>query len=238
MAGTIAVPGRQAPVIPASPEQESAPTFKTGPIAVPDRIGHPILPTVENFGESERYGPVELAPRVQFNNAVTPAHIGENDGNPDMPGLPVTYVRRWEPNTGGMERFIPPSPVTGNWTANEADTPAYAKQPIPIFQRFLNWAGYRREQYVDEQLFIQPVDYKNPWPIQPPIPRLVSRRVKAQAQMTSPYYNLLTRLSPAASYGATTQTLLAMNLVNTLTSTNPQGANNPSVMGGSPYGSY
>jgi hypothetical protein len=153
-------------------------------------------------------------------------------------GTPIFWRRFFFRNSAGATSFIPLRQAVPSRTANVAESEPIATSPLPVSNKHISTGGLYREFLVDEQLFDQLTDRQHPWPIQKPM----SRRVKtaaAQPKQRRPYFNQLTRYTPAASYGQTATTLLSAALQNTLPSLyTGAGPNNPQTLGGDTYASY
>jgi hypothetical protein len=248
IAGTVSLPSRSAPAIPAlagvgfpavlpggmaglSPLPS---TLLAPPGAAPAVAAWPTFPT-----PGGHYGPVRyFTPSI---DKQVPYGAGWNMGKSirSTDGGPIWWRRFFLRNSAGAHTFVPQGNATPSWSSNTQDlAPARPSSPIPMSNKHISTGGLYREFYVNEQLFDQLTDRQHPWPIQKPVPFRV-QQAAAQPKQRRPYFYQLTRYTPAASYGQTAQTLLSQALNNTLPALYTGGGpNNPPVLGGSPYGSY
>ena len=169
-------------------------------------------------------GPINYF-RPNINKSV-PYLVGNTEGNVPALRAGIMWLRGFFNNTAGIQGFNTTRSATPNWTSDApSDAPTQPAVPIPFSRKHFNYGGYRRQAYVDAQLFIQLPH----WVIQRAIQ---ARRTAAQPQQNSPYQPKLTQYTPAAAYGQTTTKLITPNLTNVLAS-----VGSPVVDGGM-YGPY
>lgn len=232
--GTNQLPGYGYPEIPARTNPglpASIPGGIWGPVEVPSRDAFPINQAlvpypgratpggiaglVNTIADSVRRAPSVVA-------AIAPAvFTGVNNcgGGPlrNAGGGPIEWYRKRYANTGGLHAFHTGGSSTTSWTSNDRNSSdPLPSSTIPVSVKSINAGGYRREQYVDCQLF--PIIPR--WVIFKPVPAYI-RGLAQRPNITAPYQPRLTSYAPSGSYGSTTNTLRSKALSNLLSSADP-----------------
>jgi hypothetical protein len=229
--GTNQLPSREYATVPGVPHPalpQQVPGGQWGTVALPSRIdsmttdspsvygGYPVPGGISGpRANISRIGPVAVPQTAPF--PFTGVNNGGGGPLRNAGGGPITWWRKAFPNMAGQSMFNTGGQATPSWTSNTTATLMEPGSPIPYSIKRQNFGGYRREQFVDTQLY-------------PILPRWIIQRgvrnyVKGWASRpaTNPsYQNRLTSYAPAGSFGSTTPTLQSQLLTNLLSSTQNQ----------------